>query len=239
MMNVWKLSILSLILFALPCAAKYDKVRYRCQVFKLSSAFESKTSLEKEIWEKSDKSWDKIKDEVTLFDTGEFRLGKDRLRIERDDCYWNDTMLTFSEGHKAALPEDRISLIYSPNITRKQGELVRLKIESKQPFQFMEQNESGLFELKELHLPVGMDIELRAERDGKDHILVSYMELELRTVNRRAKAQGTHLPVGRPEMDEVEYKLKLRLRERKSYGILLRPKNSKAAIVMRIEVDDR
>lgn len=233
------LTLLTLIAIAFPCAAGDEKVRYRCQVFKLSGSFGSRASLENEIWGGSSESWDRISNEVTLFDKGEFRLGKDRLKIDRKGCYWNDRKLTFEEGHKVNLPKDRINMIYSPNILRDQGELVRLKVESGQPFEFMKPTDSGLFDLKKIKLPVGMDIELLAAKDGKDHFLISYMELELRTVNRRAKVKGTHLPIGRPQVDESEYKLKLRLRERKSYGILLQPKESRSAIIIRIEIDDK
>jgi len=220
-------------------AADRGKVRYECQVFRLAAGFEQRTSLEKAIWEGSPAEWDLIKDEVTLFDSGEFRIGSDRLRIHRHGCFWNEQQLTFEEGHRTPLPEGRIKMIYSPNLLRRQGELVRMKIESREPFQFMSRRDDGLFELQEMTLPVGMDIEIKAEQPEKDVFLISYLEVELRTVEHRERAPGTRLSVGRPVLAEYEYKLRLRVRESKNYGVLLQPEGSPGAIIIRMEIDDR
>jgi len=218
--------------------AEEDKVRYQFQVFRLTGSFDRETSLEKEIWAGSPENWEEIKGEVALFDRGEFRIGSDRLRIGRHGCYWNDRKLTFEEGIREPLPEEKIKLIYSPNLMKRLGELVHLKIESRQPFEYMERGDDGLFRLKQLSLPVGMDIEIKAEREARNVFLLSYLELELRTVNHREEAVGTRLPVGRPILEEHEYRLRLKVREQKNYGILIRPRGARGGIIIRIEVDD-
>ncbi len=219
--------------------AEGDRVHYQLQVFRLMPGFTSKTILENEIWAGRPKDWDEIKEEVTLFDHGEFHFGSDKLLIHRRGCFWNGNRLTFEEGLQMPLPEDRIKMVYSPMLLRKQGELVRMKIESRQPFEFMRRRPDGLFELEQTVLPVGMDIEIRAEDGGRKLLLISYLELELRTVNRRKPVPGTGLAVGQPVVEEHEYRLRLRVRENKNYGLLLQPKGSDGAIVVRLEIDER
>ncbi|MDA0814227.1 MAG: hypothetical protein O3C21_17785 [Verrucomicrobia bacterium] len=65
---------------------------------------------------------------------------------------------------------------------------------------------------------------IKANSAEKDTFLISDLKLELRTVNRREKTEGTRLPVGKPVLDVARYNLKLKVREHKNYGILIRPK---------------
>ena len=220
-------------------SADEGDVRFLCQVFKLSGDFESETSLSKQIWRGSPKTWKHIKDEVTLFDKGQFKLGKDTLRIDRQGCHWNDTKLTFEEGHKASLPEEKLSMIFSPDILRKQGQTARLKVKSSQPFEYMTRTKGGLYALKETALPVGMVLEFNAKREGDKHFLISHLEVDLRTVSGRENVKGTKLPVGLPKVDERTYKLKIHVREHKNYGILIQPKGSHGAIIIRMEIEDK
>lgn len=216
-----------------------DLVRYQIQVFRLAGGFQSKTSLADDIWRGSKDAWHKLRREVRLFDKGEFQLGDDKLEINHRGCFWNGMKLTFEEGYKAKLPPEKIKMIYSPNILKKTHELARMKIESKQPFQYLQRREDGLFELKEARLPVGMDIEIKAEDKGDDVFLISYLEIDLRTVGRRERVPGVNLAIGYPILREWEYKMKLFVEEGRNYGILLRPKGTSGAIVIRMEVEDR
>ncbi len=152
-----------LFLGILPARAEEKKIRYRLQVFHIRVNLHNKTSLSENIWAGSKEAWEKTKKNVTLFDSGQFRLRRDRLEINDKGCSWNKTKLTFDEGYKQKLPSDKIKLIYSPNILKKNKETARMKIEAKQPFQYFEKKENNLFELKEMHLPVGMDIHMRSE----------------------------------------------------------------------------
>ncbi len=213
-------------------------IRYAFQVFQLGSGFTKKTSLREKIWRASDKTWNRMKDEVTLFDSAEFRNGKDKLVFRSKSCFWNEQMLTFEEGKNAKLP-DKLKLISSPYVKRKEKELVKLKIRSEQPYEYMEPREDDLFKLKEIKLPTGLDIEIRAHTAGRDVYDVDHLKLHLRVVTEREPAEGTRLPVGKPVLKESEYKLSLRIEEYDSYGILLQPKGMDSMIVIRFEVDDK
>lgn len=227
----------------LPASADAGKisrhVRYECQIFRIAGDFRSDTSLDKGIWAGDKKAWEKIRKSVTLFDTGTFRLGSDKLEINRKGCHWNGQKLTFEEGYKKKLPEDKIKMIHSPNLLRKTGELVKMDIESRQPFPYFVKREDGLFELKEIRLPVGLVVEIRAEDKGRDVFLISDLKLQLRWVSKREPIPGVNLPIGRPILQEQDYWLRLFIRESKNYGILLRPEGSSGAIIIRMEVDDR
>lgn len=214
------------------------QVRYECQIFRIAGEFRSDTSLDKNIWAGDKKAWEKIRKSVTLFDEGTFRLGSDKLEINRKGCHWNGRKLSFEEGYKMKLPEEKIKMIYSPNILTRTGELVKMDIESRQPFPYFVRREDGLFELKEVRLPVGLVVEIRAEDKGKDVFLISDLKLLLRWVSKREPIPGVNLPIGRPILQEQDYWLRLFVRESKSYGILLRPEGNSGAIIIRIEIDD-
>ncbi len=237
----WLTAVLGVFLLGMspPLFAKRTHIRYRCQVYRLSEGFHASTSLQQGIWEGSKEQWQKLNGAVTLFDHGRFTWGSDRLDVNDQSWSWNDQALTFEQGTKATLPRNKIKMIYAPNLLKREGELVRLKVASKQPFQYLKRREDNLFELAEMSLPVGMDLEIKAHNKPNDMILVSYLEIELRTVGRREAVPGVNLPIGRPFLQEWEYILRLAMREGRSYGIMLRPADITGAIVLRLEVDDR
>ncbi len=218
--------------------AEDPPIRYAFQVFQLTGGFTEKTSIKEDIWGGASTDWDKIKSEVVLFDEGEFLNGKDRFVMKPNGCFWNDQELTFEEGHEADLPERKIKMIYSPNLMRKENELVRLKITASRPYQFMSAQGDNVFKLQEIKLPTGLDIEIKAHSPEEDRFEITHLGLELRSVNRRERSIGTSLPVGKPILDESSYALRLSIREYRSYGILLHPKGSDGLIIIRFEVDD-
>jgi hypothetical protein len=224
----------------LPVAAggKEHKVRYRMQIFRISGSFSSDLSLKESIWKGSQDDWERIKHSVQLFDQGTFQLGKDKLEINHKGCYWNRKRLSFGSNELNRLPMDKIKMIASPNIVRKSKQTTRMKISAEQPFQFLTRREDGLFELNEIPLPVGLDVEICTENKSGDFFLVSPMELILRTVTEREHISGVNLPIGRPLLHTSKYTLHMYLDEDKSYGILLRLPGS-GVIVIRLELDDK
>jgi len=229
---------ISLFLGILPARAEEKKVRYRLQVFHLRANFYNKTSLSENIWAAGKQAWEKSKKNITLFDNGQFRRRRDRLEINEKGCFWNKTKLTFDEGYKQKLPSDKIKLVYSPNILKKNKETARMKIEARQPFQYFEKKDNNLFELKEMHLPVGMDIHMRSEAKDKDAFLISDFKVVLRFVNQREQIPGVNLPVGKPILQRQEFLMKLLVKKNKNYGILIRPDDGDGAILIRLKLDD-
>lgn len=211
-------------------------LRYSVQVFRITGEFDSDLSLNKPIWRGSAEEWDQIKGSLQLFDQGVFQLGSNHLEINHQGCFWNQEQLAFSSSPQRELAE-QIRMIYSPSILRRAKQPVRMKVSSEQPFQYMERQNDGLFVLKEMHLPVGLDIEICAEDKGIEVFLISSLKITLRTVTEREAIPGVNLPVGRPRLQTSEYALSLFVQESKSYGILLRTPGS-GAIIIRIEMDD-
>ena len=113
-----------------------------------------------------------------------------------------------------------------------------MKIDSKQPFEYLEPMGADQFKKREISLPVGLDIKVKAYRERKDVFLLSDLELDLRTVNKREDVDGTALNIGKPILEEYHYNLKIEVREGRNYGIILRPKGSQGAIVIRLDIDD-
>ena len=102
----------------------------------------------------------------------------------------------------------------------------------------MKVRKDGLFELEEIKLPTGLDIEIKTRKAGEDLYEVSYLKLDLRSVNRSESTKRTSLPIGKPILSESEYVLKLQIQEFRSYGIVFQPKGSDPLIIIRFEVDD-
>lgn len=240
-MIVRSIQILIAVGLTFPGAVWADErpIRYAFQVFQLNSGFSQKTSLKKKIWKASDRTWDKMKEEIVLFDDGEFRNGKDTLVFRSNRCQWNNQILTFEEGHKAKLPEKKIKLISSPYVKRKEKELVKFKIQSEQPYQYMESQGKDVYKLKEIKLPTGLDIAIRAHTVRRDVYDVDHLKFSLRIVSERESVKGTTLPVGKPVLHESEYTLALRVDEYDSYGILLQPKGTESMFIIRLEIDDK
>ena len=220
--------------------AAEDEVRVRLQIFRtVGDMYLEETSLRENIWADSREAWERAKKSVTLFDHGHLRLGENRLEINERGCYWNRSQLTFREGHRVKLPEDRIRLIYSPSVRMETGKYSTVKIESKQLFEYFEKREDGLCEPKRMELPTGLTIEMRPFRERHDRIRFREMKITLRSVGKREKIPGLGLQVGRPILETHEYVLPLRVRARRNYGILLRPGGGHGAIFMRLfaEID--
>jgi hypothetical protein len=232
--------VILLLLICMPAvsSAKEHQVRYRMQVFRMSGNFSSNLSLEDSIWKGSKEEWDGIKDSVELFDKGTFQLGKDKLEINDRGCFWNRKQLSFGGDEKEKLPSGKIKMIYSPNIVWQSEQPLRMKISSEQPFQYMHRREDGLFELREMPLPVGLDIDITAVNESGDYFSVPRLKLILRTVTERERLPGVDLPIGRPLLHTSEYSLSMYLKEDKSYGILLRLPGS-GVIIIRMELDDK
>lgn len=215
-----------------------DKVRYRMQVFRISGNFSSDLSLEKDVWRGTKEDLNRIKDSVQIFDRGTFKLGNDELEINDRGCFWNREQLSFGSEDQDKLDTDNIKMISSPNIVRKSEQPVRIKISSEQPFQYMIKQEDGFFELKEMPLPVGLDIDVCSKNEKGGFFEVSSLVLTLRTVTEREHVAGVNLPIGRPLLHTSQYSLRMFLHEDKSYGIMLRlPGNG--VIVIRMELDDK
>lgn len=223
---------------------KTRPIEHELQVIRLSGAFKSKTSLSPGIWGKADENKSDKRDlannqdVVTLFDVGRFSWGRDRLELNEKGCFWNSHKLDLSEGNRPKLPEDKVRLISSHSVVRPLEKLIRLKIDSDSPFQYMERQSDGLFALKETTLPVGMDVEIRAEQRGESGFRVTYLELELRSVGKREPIDGVALPVGRPKLKEWEYVLRFNAVPQRGYGVLIRPQGTSGAMLVRVALQE-
>ena len=239
-MNVFRLVSICLLL-AIPnvwAGETQPMLSYELQVFRLDGAFRTKTSLSPKIWEADKKILSKVEGSVTLFDHGEFEWGEDQLKLAHKGCFWNGKKLTFEEGIRAQLPDGKVKMIYSPTVEKRAGELVRLKIESDTPFQYMERQDDGSFELKELNLPVGMNLEVRTKQNRNGSFRVDYLEIELRSIGSREQVRGVSLPIGKPKLREWKYNLEFNPSPRKGYGILVRPEGTTGAMLIRLAVTE-
>lgn len=213
-------------------------VQYELQVFRLDGAFRTKTSLSPEIWNADEAALKKIQGSVTLFKEGQFNWSNEELKLNHNGCFWNGKKLTFEEGYREPLPDGKLKMIYSPSVVKPLGKLVSLKIESDTPFQYMQQQEGGTFELKELTLPVGMNLEVRAQQHPRRGFRIENLKIELRSIGSREELPGVALPVGKPNLRVWQYQLQFNASPRKGYGILVRPEGTTGAMLIRIAISE-
>jgi len=190
-------------LTAWACAGAIRRqLRYECQVFRLFWDFRCETSLDKDIWASDKKAWERMRKSVTLCDEGTVRLESDKLEATRRGYHRNGKKLSFEEGYKEKLPEDGVKMIYSSDLLRGAGESIMMDIESWRPCPHFVKRENGLFESKEIRLPVRMVMEVRAEDKGGRVMLISDLTLLLRWASKREPVRGANLSVGRPILQE-------------------------------------
>lgn len=234
-----RLGILLGIVVFLFCAAyaegkEKNLIQIQCQIFKLTGSPPGKTSIDESIWT-TEETPDALKGRVTVFSRGWFKLGKDKLEFKDGRCLWKKKALPIDDKQALKLPEDRIKLVYSPVIVMEEHSTRIVKIGSEQPIQFFEKRKDGLFELKEIKLPTGLDIEIEAkEEEDRGYILLTDMVMTMRSVERREKIEGVNLSVGRPVLGEQKYVFFFRVRPGKDYGILIRPERGQGALLIRL-----
>jgi len=233
-----KLLVSLLIVGIAACSAGADdknQIRVQLQIFRLRSDLPGKTHVDEPIWT-TDDTPSKWKNKVEVFSRGQFEVGKNKLEFKDGRCFWNNKKMPISGRLDLKLPADLIRLIYSPDIVMKEHGSRKYKIESMQPIQYFERREDGLFELKEVELATGLDIEITeaTEDENKGYIELEDLVMTMRSVVKRKKIEGVSLPVGLPVLAEEEYDFYFRVRPGKDYGILIRPGRGHGGLLIRL-----
>jgi len=218
-------------------AREKNQIRVQCQFFKFYGTFPGTTSAKEKIWT-TDEPPKKLKNRVTVFSQGEFELGENKLTFKKGRCFWNKTEVPITNPKKLNLPEDQIRWIDSPEIVLYEHSSGSFNLGSKQPIQYFEKREDGLFELKEIELPTGLDIEITDADESEEHGYIDLADIiiRMRSVERREKIKGVNLSVGRPVLGEQKYVFFFRLRPGKDYGILIRPERGLGGLLIRLRV---
>ena len=222
-----------------PSAGAEDKnqIRVQCQFFKFYGNLTGTTSAKEKIWT-TDEPPKKLKNRVTVFSEAELDVGANKLEFKEGRCFWNKTEVPIADPRKLNLPEDRIRWIDSPEIVLYEHSSGSFNLASKQPIQYFERREDGLFELKEIQLPTGLDIEITDADESEKHGYIDLTDIiiTMRSVERREEIKGVNLSVGRPVLGEEKYVFWFRLRPGKDYGILIRPEHGLGGLLIRLRV---
>ncbi len=223
---------------ALGCAAvasaeEQPRFRLHCQVFRVASLTPQNMQLGEQVWTGKPEAWEKIKDSVALFNQAAFKFGTDTLAINAGAMSWNKERLNFDGKDKArGVSEGLIKLIYSTEVELQRGKTGSVFIAAKQPFEYFERREDGLFELREIELPAGLDLEVKPREDTDKSILLPNVTIRLRTVTERQAIPGVELPVGRPVLQTEEFKLSIKVREKGFYWIQVKPQNGDGSLLI-------
>ena len=215
-------------------AGDKNQIQIQAQFFRLMGNVPSKTFIDEDIWT-TEETPEKFKDKVFVFRRGWFQLGKDKLEFKKGNCFWKNKKLSMDPNQVVELPEDQIRQIFSPDFVMEEHSKRAITIESKQPIQYFERREDGLFELKNVKLPTGLTLEIEAkEEEDKGYIVLADMIMTIRSVERRKKIEGVNLSVGYPILGEQKYVFFFRVRPGKDYGILIRPERGEGALLIRL-----
>jgi hypothetical protein len=240
-MRMSLLRMCAAVCLALACAAaanaeEQPRFRLHCQVFRVASLTPQDVHLGEHVWMGKPEAWEKIKDSVTLFNQAAFRFGADTLAINGETMRWNKERLDFDGKDKArGVAEGLIKLIYSTEVELQRGKTGSVFIAAKQPFEYFERREDGLFELREIELPAGLDLEVKPRDDTDKSILLPNVTIRLRTVTEREPIHGVNLPVGRPVLQTEEFKLSLKVRDKGFYWIQVKPQNGDGSLLISLQ----
>ncbi|MHC4620614.1 MAG: hypothetical protein ACYTEQ_22940 [Planctomycetota bacterium] len=152
-----------------------NRIRLECQIFRLAGNVPAQIRANDKIWT-TDEPPEALKNKVTVFSRGRFALGKDKLEFRKGRCFWNKTEIPLAGPEKIKLPEKLITMVYEPVVIEMDEHSKGwVNIESKQPIQYFEKRDDGLFELKEIELPTGLYVEITepAEEEEKGYILLT------------------------------------------------------------------
>lgn len=216
-------------------AREKNQIQIQCQIFKFTGSLPGKTFVDEPIWT-TDEAPEKLKNKVVVFSRGWFELDSDKLEFRDGSCFWNETEIPIAGPEKFSLPEELIKLVYAPVVLMDEHATGTFNIESKQPIQYFEKRDDGLFELKEAELPTGLDIEITeaVEKEKAGYIELTDIVITMRSVERREKIEGVNLPVGRPILGKDKFVFYFRVRPGKDYGILIRPQRGQGGLLIRL-----
>lgn len=237
---IWALLAIGALLSGNVSSSADDILRFRFQLFVMTGSLVERSYLDEvdeNIWNGSEEAWKKIRRDIELFDEGEYRFGSDRLEIEEDGCYWNDRKIPYEEELAIPLPDRYIRRIFSPVVNLKENELSTIKISTQQTFEYLERRPDGLFEVRTVDLPTGVDLTVRAkERDDK--AVLDVMNIVIHAVTEREAVEGTSLEVGKPVLKNSEYRLSLKVKFNRTYGILVHLENNQGYLMICFDVDE-
>lgn len=234
-MKNFKLFILVVLLLILNLpsfAGEKGKIRFQCQIFRIMNDIRGETSLEKKVWTTKDPP-EALKNIVTVFDKGNFKLGGHSLELNSKGLFWDNKEIYLNSKGNNVFPNDLIWEVASPEIILKNKSQMSLKVNSKQPLQYFTKFRDNLYELKKVQLPTGVDLDLWAELEGKDRILLTDLVLTLKFVAKREDIEGTDLRVGYPILESKKYTFYFRVKSRKDYGILIKPVRGQGVLFIR------
>lgn len=217
-------------------AGEEEPITLRCQVFRVIGSLAGETAMDDPFWAGEEPPDAELKKAITFFESAQFRLGTDRFTIDDNDWRWNGE--AFDHGDLSiALPESRIQLIAHPSVEVHSGGGAEVDIQSRQKIEYFEKVESDLFRLKRLETPTGLRIDTRVvrEKDGRFHLPDLTFSLQL--VERREPIPGLSLRVGRPVLQNREYKTPVRLVGGRDYGVLLSPGKGQGVLIIRMRVE--
>ncbi|MEN6626524.1 MAG: hypothetical protein ABFD69_09885 [Candidatus Sumerlaeia bacterium] len=225
------------LVFLIPTARAADLVSIYCQVFRTTGNLVGDTSIDENVWAGARPPSAELQRAVTLFNEGHFRLDQDRLDAKINGWKWNDKDIPITKARESRiLPEDKVQLIESwTNIVP--GQTANFEIGSQQQLEYFEKTGSDLYQLRKLDALTGLKIGMRVDgRLGDPLLRVSNLTISLKSVEKREPLEGTLLPVGRPVLNEAQYKLALKLRSGNSYGILLHPGEGQGVLIIRLNI---
>jgi len=205
-------------------AADKKDVQFEAEyrLYRILDHLSGETSLDENIWAGKEPPSLEQKKSLTPFTSARFQLGKNRFEIGDKGWFWNGANMDDRTSQTQALWDstNSISLMIAPRIRVLNGEVAVIAVESVRKLEYFERRSDGLFELKGMYEPTGLDIKTTPTLENDGRIRLN-LEIVLRSVEKREPIPGVTLQVGRPILQMREHKAELLVRPGKEYGILL------------------
>lgn len=207
-------------------ASAQEDILISLQVLRVLSDISGDTSLEQDIFSGNVKPGDSLKlRELSYFTKANLKVGDSTLGIKDGAFFFN------AEHDQRERDARSVEVVATPRIIVKDGQEAKLMISAPQNLEYFERRQDGLYELKKVEEPVGLEISLKAHVEGKS-VRLSELTFDLRSVEKRIPLEGASLDVGVPVISARTFEANLRIDAQRDYGIMFKPDGQGVLLVL-------
>ncbi len=214
-----------------------EQIKVNIALFRCSTNLSGDTSLEDDVFIDKNMLSQDDKKALTIFTKAKLNFNENILTADKEGWKWNGSAFDFESLKKIQYPQDKVTLMSSPQIIVSEKETASINISSQQKIEYFEKSDNGLFELKSLEEPTGLEIEVTGEKIDTENIKLTDFTLSVRFVEKREGIKDTTLDVGKPVLKDKKFIMNLKLKNGKDYGILLFPQDGQGFLMLKIKTE--
>ena len=143
-------------------------------------------------------------------------------------------------AYMTALPLENdpdAEVLTSPRIQMNVGQTGAISIGSDQDLEYFVPSGRGLYELKHVQQPTGVNVKLTVQKDADGGIFVEKMTVSLKLVASRKPLTGTSLNVGEPVILKKDVDTSLHMKPGQDYSLPFTLGEGQGSLVIKLRAD--